>query len=160
VFFLKADGCSTDGVRWNDGHGRLNFTWLRAPLTPGSSFESLGVYEADKDDEARLSAARAAASRKASLFAKRRAEDDEKKQEELVIAQKKIDEATALAAAKMRMSEGVHTWVMCPFRLQRFAKQRVMRYGGCSADARAAGTRAFCGGRWQSTRSNPSCRSF
>jgi hypothetical protein len=50
VFFLKADGCSTKGARWNDGRGRLNFTWLRASLTSGSSFDSRGVYEKDEED--------------------------------------------------------------------------------------------------------------
>jgi hypothetical protein len=58
----------------------------------------------------------AAASRKISIFAKRRDEEDEKKQQELEIAQKKIKEARERATAKIRMSEGVHTWVMCPFR--------------------------------------------
>jgi hypothetical protein len=117
VFFLKVDGFSADDARWEDGVGDLNFTWLRAPLTPPSCFDSVGVYEAQTHD-VRLLQKSAASSKKMSFFARKKsnAMDDEENEGELEAALRMSNEARKRAESKVTMSEGIHTWVLCPFR--------------------------------------------
>jgi hypothetical protein len=117
VFFLKVDGFSADNARWEDGAGDLNFTWLRAPLTPPSCFASVGVYDAQTHD-AQLPQTSAASSKKMSFFARKKSDamDDEENEGELEAELRRANEARKRAESKVAMSEGIHTWVLCPFR--------------------------------------------
>lgn len=60
----------------------------------------------------------AASSKKMSFFARKTNEamDDEEKEGELEAALRKSNEARKRADSKVMMSEGIHTWVVCPFR--------------------------------------------
>ncbi len=118
VFFLKVDGLNADDARWNDGAngaGTVNFTWLRAAITPPSSFESVGVYEAAAEDVSFLQSHAATAST-ASFFKKKPEKEDDAIVQGREARMRRIDDAKKLADSKMKMSESVHTWVLCPFR--------------------------------------------
>jgi hypothetical protein len=115
VFFLKVDGLSADGARWDDGAGTLNFTWLRAAITPPSSFESVGVYEAAAEDVSVLQS-HAATAFTSSFFAKKPEKEDDTLVQGRKTHRQRMEDAKKLADSKMKMSESVHTWVLCPFR--------------------------------------------
>jgi hypothetical protein len=111
---------SADGARWNDGAGTLNFTWLRAAITPRSSFESVGVYEAAAEDVSVLQL-HASTAFTSSFFAKKPEKEDE---DDTVVQgrealRRRMEDAKKLADSKMKMSESVHTWVLCPFRSEK-----------------------------------------
>ena len=125
VFFLKVDGFKSEHARWDDAaeHARwddaagspLNFTWLRAALTPPNCFESVGLHEVTSEEQALTSRPKRAVNRKVSLFSKQEEEEEEDDAEDAA-AMRQIAEAKKQAASKMRMSLSVDAWVLCPFR--------------------------------------------
>ena len=117
VFFLKVDGFKSEHARWDDAAGSpLNFTWLRAALTPPNCFESVGLHEVTPEEQALASRPKRAVNRKGSLFSKQEEEEEEEDNAEDAAALRKIAEAKKQAASKMRMSLSVDAWVLCPFR--------------------------------------------
>jgi hypothetical protein len=115
VFFLKVDGFKSNHARWEEGIvSPLNFTWLRASLTPPSCFESVGVVELSAEDQALALRPQATVNRKVPFFSKR--EEDGEANEESAAGQRRIIEAKQQAAAKLKMSTSVDAWVLCPFR--------------------------------------------
>ena len=60
----------------------------------------------------------AASSKKMSFFARKtnEATDDKEKEGGLEAALRKSNEAKKRAESKVTMSEGIHTWALCPFR--------------------------------------------
>ncbi len=115
VFFLKVDGFKSEHARWEDGAGSpLNFTWLRAALTPPNFFESVGLHELTSEEQALASRPKRAVNRKVSFFSKE--EEEEEDNAEDTAALRQIAEAKRQAASKMRMCLSVDAWVLCPFR--------------------------------------------
>ena len=60
----------------------------------------------------------AASSKKMSFFARKTndAMDNEENEGEFEAALRRGNEARKRAESKVTMSEGIHTWVLCPFR--------------------------------------------
>jgi hypothetical protein len=112
VFFLKVDGCRTEGLRWQDGVGSLNFTWLRAPCTATSCFDSVALFDCTPEERLLMSRSMNVSKRKS--FFSRAAEEEE--DEELVNAQRQISARREKMLEKVALSQGVHSWVLCPFR--------------------------------------------
>jgi hypothetical protein len=115
VFFLKVDGFKSNHDRWQDGIASpLNFTWLRASLTPPNCFESVGMVELSAEDQALALQPQSTVKQKVSFFSKRK--EDGEEDEENAAGRRRIIEAKQQAAAKMKMSTTVDAWVLCPFR--------------------------------------------
>ncbi len=114
VFFLKVDGNSTDGMRWQDGSGALNFTWLRAAPTSASSFDSVALFEAT--DEERSAMARLTKGPNKKSFFSRQREEEEEENEQDVKVQRAVAARREKMMAKIGISQSIDTWVMCPFR--------------------------------------------